>query len=130
MKKKLKLFLVLGLLAILLTSCDEVLSLVTEGENGEKNVTNYISLMGNTVYDQTVSIKDWEKTEVFNTYDEENFNNFKNNLIFKNVNKKDKIVVVADKDTAYEITFFDGGYKYKAFITMEAFERAMDSIEF
>ena len=55
MKKRLGILLLSCLLALLLTSCDEVLSVVTVGENGEKVVNSYVSMFGDKVYDETAS---------------------------------------------------------------------------
>lgn len=57
MKKKFGILLFSCLLALLLTGCDEILSVVTCNEEGEKVVNNYISIYGDKVYDATNSIK-------------------------------------------------------------------------
>ena len=41
-------------------------------------------------------------------------------------NKKEKIVVLGDKDAAIEISFFDGGYKYTVFSSMESLNHMFD----
>lgn len=123
MKKKLKLFLALGLLAILLTSCDEVLSIVSVDKDGEKVVTNYVSIVKNKVYDETISIKNWNEAEILEDV-ELDFDN----LIFKSDDKKSKTIVVADEDCALEINFFDGGYKYVVFGSMGTLENSFNSL--
>ena len=60
MKKKLGIILFSCLLAFLLTSCDEVLSVVTAGKDGEKVVNNYVSVISDKVYDDTVTFKSWQ----------------------------------------------------------------------
>lgn len=115
MKKKIGLLLLLCMAALLFTSCDEVLSVVTVGENGEKVVNNYISMFGNKVYDETVSIKKWRDIELLAE------SGIKmENLLFNIENKKENIVVLGDKDGAIEISFFDGGYNYKLFASAES----------
>ena len=64
MKKKLLFLLLSCLAAFLLTSCDEVLSVVTVDENGEKVVNNYVSLFADKVYDESVSFKSWNDIEL------------------------------------------------------------------
>ena len=54
MKRKFGVILFSLVLAVLLTSCDEVLSVVTEGKDGEKKVSNYVSMFSDKVYDETV----------------------------------------------------------------------------
>lgn len=44
MKRKFGAILFSFVLAVLLTSCDEVLSVVTAGKDGEKKVSNYVSM--------------------------------------------------------------------------------------
>ena len=110
------------LLGVLLTSCDEVLSVVTAGENGEKIVNNYVSIISDKVYDETVTFKSWQDLDIVD--DEEVVE--KNDLLFKIENKKEKIVVLGDKDAAIEISFFDGGYKYTVFSSMESLNHMFD----
>ena len=107
------------MLEVLLTSCDEVLSVVTAGENGEKIVNNYVSIISDKVYDETVTFKSWQDLDIVNDV-------VKDNLLFKIENKKEKIVVLGDKDAAIEISFFDGGYKYTVFSSMESLNHMFD----
>ena len=122
MKKKICLALFLCLLAFLLTSCDEVLSVVTVNKDGEKVVNNYVSMFGNKVYDESVTLKSWKDIELFNDYDGIDMED----LLFKIVNKKEKLVVLGDEKAAIEISFFDGGYKYKLFSSMEELNNMFD----
>ncbi|MBQ0051793.1 MAG: hypothetical protein KBT11_07005 [Treponema sp.] len=118
MKKRLGLFLFLGLFAFLLTACNEVLSVVTPGENGEKKINNYVLMLGDTVYDETASMKSWENMDFFKKDIDVN------NLLFKIENKKDKMVVFGDEKAAVELTFGEGSYKYKFFASMDALNEA------
>ena len=122
MKKKIGIPFFSLLLGVLLTSCDEVLSVVTAGENGEKIVNNYVSIISDKVYDETVTFKSWQDLDIVD--DEEVVE--KNDLLFKIENKKEKIVVLGDKDAAIEISFFDGGYKYTVFSSMESLNYMFD----
>ena len=122
MKKKICLALFLCLLAFLLTSCDEVLSVVTVNKDGEKVVNNYVSMFGNKVYDESVTLKSWKDIELFNDYDGIDMED----LLFKIVNKKENLVVLGDEKAAIEISFFDGGYKYKLFSSMEELNNMFD----
>lgn len=122
MKKKIGILFFSLLLGVLLTSCDEVLSVVTAGENGEKIVNNYVSIISDKVYDETVTFKSWQDLDIVN--DEEVVE--KNDLLFKIENKKEKIVVLGDKDAAIEISFFDGGYQYTVFSSMESLNHMFD----
>ncbi|MBR1535909.1 MAG: hypothetical protein IJ630_03115 [Treponema sp.] len=122
MKKKLGILLFSCLLALLLTSCDEVLSVVTAGKDGEKVVNNYVSVISDKVYDETVSFKSWQDIDIVD--DEEVVG--KDNLLFKIENKKENIVVLGDKDSALEIAFFDGGYKYTVYSSMESLNRMFE----
>jgi len=122
MKKKICLALFLCLLAFLLTSCDEVLSVVTVNKDGEKVVNNYVSMFGNKVYDKSVTLKSWKDIELFNDYDGIDMED----LLFKIVNKKENLVVLGDEKAAIEISFFDGGYKYKLFSSMEELNNMFD----
>ena len=119
MKKKIGILFFSLLLAVLLTSCDEVLSVVTAGENGEKIVNNYVSIISDKVYDETVTFKSWQDLDIVNDV-------VKDNLLLKIENKKEKIVVLGDKDAAIEISFFDGGYKYTVFSSMESLNHMFD----
>lgn len=123
MKKKFGMLLFSCALALLLTSCDEVLSVVTLNENGEKVVNNYISMFGDTVYDESISLKSWHDIEFFG---DDSFLEM-NDLLFKIENKKENIVVLGDEEAAIEISLFDGGYKYTIFSSMAALTEAMSS---
>lgn len=114
MKKKFGMLLFSCVLALLLTSCDEVLSVVTLDENGEKVVNNYISMFGDTVYDESISLKSWRDIDLFGDDDFLEMDD----LLFKIENKKENIVVLGDEEAAIEISFFDGGYKYTIFSSM------------
>lgn len=126
MKKKLGIFLFSCFLALLLTSCDEVLSVVTVNESGEKVVNNYVSLFGNKVYDESASLKSWKDINLFSESEEVDLND----LLFTIENKKENIVVLGDKNAAIELTFFDGGYNYKLFSSMESLNEAMSNINY
>ena len=125
MKKKFAILLFSCLLALLFTGCDEVLSVVTCNEDGEKVVNNYISIYGDKVYDETSSIKSWTDLNIFN----EGFLdiNDMDDLLFKIENKKENIVVLGSKDTAIELSFFDGGYNYTLFSSAESINSAINS---
>ncbi|MBQ1971924.1 MAG: hypothetical protein II223_05720 [Treponema sp.] len=122
MKKKIGVVLFSLLLVFLLSSCDEVLSVVTVGENGEKIVNNYVSVISDKFYDETVTLKSWQdidfiKDEEFIEIDD---------LLFKIENKKENIVVLGDEESAIEISFFDGGYKYTVFSSIESLNRMFE----
>ena len=119
MKKKIGILFFSLLLAVLLTSCDEVLSVVTAGENGEKIVNNYVSIISDKVYDETMTFKSWQDIDIVDGVE-------KDDLLFKIENKKEKIVVLGDKNAAIEISFFDGGYKYTVFSSMESLNHMFD----
>ena len=121
-RKNLGYFFFSCLLALLLTSCDEVLSVVTAGEDGEKVVNNYVSVISDKVYDDTVTFKSWQDIDIVEASELVE----KDNLLFKIENKKENIVVLGDKDAALEIEFFDGGYKYTAYASMESLNRMFD----
>ena len=97
MKRKFGVILFSLAIAVLLTSCDEVLSVVTEGKDGEKKVSNYVSMFSDKVYDETVSFKQWK--DVFDDLEMDN-------MLFTIESPKEKIVVTGDKDEAFEISFF------------------------
>ena len=120
MKKRLGILLLSFLLALLLTSCDEVLSVVTVGKNGEKVVNSYVSMFGDKVYDETVSFKSWKDIELFSEEDAVDMDD----LLFKIESKKENVIVLGDKDAAIEISFFDGGYKYTLFASMDSLSNA------
>lgn len=119
MKKKLWGLLFSLLLVFLLTSCDEVLSVVTAGEDGKKVVNSYISVMGEKVMDETASIKTWQDIELFKNSDMD-----MDELLFKIINKKENLVVLGNKESAVELAFFDGGYKYTIFVSQESLNNA------
>lgn len=123
MKKKLGMLFASCLLVLLITSCDEVLSVVTLGENGEKVVNNYVAMISDKVYDESVSMKAWNNIDIF---EDEDIVEMMDDLLFKIINKKEKIVVLGDKDGAIEISFFDGGYKYTIFTSMESLNHMFD----
>ena len=116
MKKKVGILLFLCLLALLLTSCDEVLSVVTADKSGKKIVNNYVSMFDDTVYDESISLKSWHNIGIFT---EEKVVQM-DDLLFKIENKKENLVVLGDKDAAVEIHFFEGGYKYTLFSSMDS----------
>ncbi|MGI5107294.1 hypothetical protein H0R94_09765 [Treponema socranskii] len=116
MKKKFGILLFSCLLALLFTSCDEVLSVVTANESGEKIVNNYVSMFDDTVYDESISLKSWHNIGIFT---EEKVVQM-DDLLFKIENKKENLVVLGDKDAAVEIRFFEGGYKYTLFSSMDS----------
>lgn len=122
MKKKLGILLFSLFLTVLLTSCGEVLSVVTAGKDGEKVVNNYISILNDKVYDETASFKSWKDVTILDDEDVLELDD----LLFKIVNKKDQIVVLGDEDAAVEISFFEGGYKYTVFTSMESLNHMFD----
>lgn len=126
MKKKFLILLLSCLAAFLLTSCDEVLSVVTVDENGEKVVNNYVSLFADKVYDESVSFKSWNDIELLSKEKAVEMND----LLFKIENKKENIVVLGDKESAIELSFFDGGYKYTLFASTDSLSESMNSIKF
>jgi len=114
-----KLALVIGVISLFLMGCDDVLSVVTVDEKGEKVYHNYISLLGDTVYDATVNLKNWQDMKQLK--DEKlSFDN----LLFKIVSKKENIVVLGTDEYAMEIKFFDSGYKYTMFISADSLSKA------
>jgi len=119
--KKLATAVVIGVFSLFLTGCYDVLSVVTVNKNGEKVVHNYISLIDGTVYDATVRLKNWQDTEQLK---DDDFSS--EDLLFTIVSKKENIVVLGTTEYAMEIKFFDGGYKYTAFMSadglLEAFK--------
>ena len=126
MKKKFLILLLSCLATFLLASCDEVLSVVTVDENGEKVVNNYVSLFADKVYDESVSFKSWNDIELLSKEKTVEMNN----LLFKIENKKENIVVLGDKEAAVELSFFDGGYKYTLFASTDSLSESMNSIKF
>ncbi len=124
MKKKFCLAVLVCSLLLLLTSCDEVLSVVTVGEDGKKVVNSYVSMIAETVYDGSVTLKSWRDTDLFDGEEIVKMNN----LIFKIEDKERNIVVLGDKETAVEIAFFDGGYKYKVFVSADTLSKAFSGV--
>lgn len=125
MKNKFGILLFSCLLALLLTGCDEIMSVVTCNEEGEKVVNNYISIYGDKVYDATNSIKSWDELGIF---DDGLFElDDMDDLLFKIENKKEQIVVLGTEDAALEISFFDGGYNYTLFSSAESLNNAINS---
>jgi len=112
--KKIVIALVIILFSLFLFGCDDVLSLVTVNESGEKVIHNYVSIIGNTVYDATVNLKNWQNIEQLK---DDDFSSEK--LLVTIVSKKENIVVLGTADYAMEIKFFDGGYKYTMFMSPE-----------
>ncbi len=125
MKKKLGIGLILCLMALLFTSCGEILSVVTLDKNGKKVVNNYTSMFGDTVYDETVSFKSWRDSNIFGENNSINMDE----LLFKIENKKENIVVLGDKNAAIELSFFDGGYKYTLYTSMDSMDDLDDGMD-
>jgi len=125
MKKKLGIGLILCLMALLFTSCGEILSVVTLDKNGKKVVNNYTSMFGDTVYDETVSFKSWRDSNIFGENNSVNMDE----LLFKIENKKENIVVLGDKNAAIELSFFDGGYKYTLYTSMDSMDDLDDGMD-
>ena len=117
-----KLAILIGLFSLILMGCDDVLSVITVNENGEKVIHNYISMIGDTVYDATVSIKNWQDTELVK---EDKFSSA--DLLFTIVGNKENVVVLGTNESAVEIKFFDGGYKYTAFVSVDSLSNAFGS---
>jgi len=126
MKKKVVIILLSCLLLCLLTSCDEVLSVVTCNENGEKVVNSYISALKNKVYDESSSPKNWQELELFGDMDFLDIN--QDDLLFKIIKLKEKIVVVGNKEAAVEIVFFDGGYDYTVYVSMDEVSKSVEEM--
>lgn len=96
MKRKVGVLLFSFVLAVLLTGCDEVLSVVTAGKDGEKKVNNYASVLSDKVYDETAKFKQLENLSVFDDEDK---------MLFAIDNEKEKLIF-GDEEVAYEISFF------------------------
>ena len=114
-----KLVVVIVVFSLLFMGCDGVLSVVTVNEKGEKIFHNYVSLMGETIYDASVSLKNWQDLEQLK---DDDFS--LNDLLFKIVDKKENIVVLGTAEYAMEIKFFEGGYKYTAFMSTDGLSEA------
>ena len=112
---------VVGFFSLLLMGCDDFLTVVTVNENGEKVIHSYISLIGDTVYDSTVDLKNWRDMEQIKDGDL-----LLDDLLFTIVNKKENIVVLGNAETAIEISFFDGGYKYTAYMSADGLSEAFN----
>lgn len=123
-KNKLILFLLL-LLVFLFTSCDEVLTVVTENENGEKIVTKYISFIGEKVYDNSASFKNWEENDQVDYFLEE----IEDECTFTIKNSKDQIVVLGNEESALELKFFEGGYSYMLYMNATTIEQTNKALE-
>ena len=116
-QNKKKFILLFSLLCVFLfTSCDEVLTVVTENESGEKVVTNYVSFMGNKVYDSSASFKNWKENEVLVSLLEEE--GYEYDFTIKN--SKDQIVVLGNEYYAFELKYFEGGYSYTLYMSSSA----------
>ena len=63
MKKKIFFVFFSCLFAFMLTSCGKILSVVTVDDDGEKVITNYISVIGNEVYDASSSFSSWKELQ-------------------------------------------------------------------
>jgi len=112
MKKKI--WFLMGVFSLFLMGCDDVLTVVTVNEDGEKVIRSYISFIGNTVYDSTVSLRNWRDMEHINGGDL-----FSDGLLFTIVNNEENIVVFGDAKAAMEISFFDGGYKLTMYMATD-----------
>ena len=112
MKKKI--WFLMGLFSLFLMGCDDVLTVVTVNEDGEKVIRSYISLIGNTVYDSTVSLRNWRDVEYIKDGDLSS-----DNLLFTIMNNKENIVVLGNAEAAMEISFFDGGYKLTMYMATD-----------
>jgi len=117
-----KLAIVIGVFSLILMGCDNILTVITVDKNGEKVVHNYISMIGDTVYDATVSLKNWQDLDQLK---EDDF--FSGDLIFTIVSNKENVVVLGTSESAAEIKFFDGGYKYMAFVSVDSLSNAFGS---
>ena len=117
-----KLVILIGLISLILMGCDDVLSVITVNENGEKVVHNYISMIGDTVYDATVNLKNWQDTELLKEGD------FSlEDLLFTIVSNKENVVVLGTAESAMEIKLFDGGYKYTVFVSVDSLSKAFSN---
>ena len=110
-----KIWFVILFFSLFLMGCEEILTVVTVNENGEKVVRSYISIIGNNVYDSTVNLRNWRNIEELKNDD---FSS--DNLLFQIVNNTENIVVLGNADAAIEISFFDGGYKYTVYMSADS----------
>jgi len=114
MKKNFWFLMVMIVFSLFLMGCDDVLTVVTVNENGEKVLRSYISFFGNTVYDSTISLRNWRDVGyIFEDLSSEN-------LLFTIVNNKENIVVLGDAEAAVEISFFDGGFRYTMYMSADS----------
>ena len=114
-----KVLFVMIVFSLFLMGCEDILTVVTVNENGEKVVHNYISLMGNNVYDATINLRNWRNIEELRNDD---FSS--DNLLFQIVNNSENIVVLGNADAAIEISFFDGGYRYTVYMSADSLTNA------
>ena len=112
MKKKK--WLLMAVLSLFLMGCDDVLTVVTVNEDGERVTLSYISFISNTVYDSTISLTNWRDVDRIRDGDLSS-----DNLLFTIVNNTEKIVVFGDAEIAMEIRFFGGGYRYTMFFATD-----------
>jgi hypothetical protein len=122
-RMKKRVWFVVGVFSLFLMGCDDFLSVVTVNENGEKVVHSYVSLINDTVYDSTVNLKNWRDSEQIKNAD---FSS--DDLLFTVVNAKENIVVLGDAESAIEISFFDGGYKFTVYMSADGLSEAFGSI--
>ena len=107
-----KIAVIIGVFSLFFIGCDDVLSIVTVNEDGEKIFHNYVSLVGYTVYDAAMSLRNWQDIEQL---DDDDFSS--ENLLFTIVSESENIIVLGSDKYAMEIKFFDGGYRYTVFIS-------------
>ena len=117
MKKKWFLILIL-IFSMFLMGCEDILTVVTVNEDGEKVVRSYISIIGNNVYDATINFRNWRYIEELNNDD------FTSDQLFQIVNNSQNIVVIGNADAAIEISFFDGGYRYTVYMSADSLSEA------
>ena len=79
-------------------------------------------MLSDKVYDETLSFKSWQDVDIVDNEEVVE----KDNLLFKIENKKEQVVVLGNKEAAIEISFFDGGYKYTVFSSMESLNHMFD----
>jgi len=116
-----KLAVVVVVLSLFLMGCDDVLSVITVNDNGDKVIHRYISIMGDTVYDATVSIRNWREIEQLQ---DDDF--LSEDLLFTIVSNKENIIVLGTDEYAVEIKMFDGGYKYTIFMSADGLSQAFN----
>ena len=115
-----KIFILCGVILITFVGCNEALTLVTM-EDGEKVYTNYILMYGNTVYDETVSISNYDTVvaSLQNEWGDEL-------RVIKDTAKN--IMIVASYENACEFRFFDGGYEAKIFVNLDEMSNAFSNL--